>query len=421
MKTNKTKMSVKINLNQLIDEDKKFIEETLSVSNKKNDIVQFFDVGSDKSVYLPFNFAYKHFELKKKTINHDDSKNVFVGELRPAQIDVSKKCKDILCREGCVILAAQPGFGKTITAIEMLCWANLKTVIFVKQKMIGLQWVEALKIHAPTKNVQHVKNKKIDHDADVYIVNPILLKHSQRALGFDFKDVQLLIVDELHQIVSGVLSKAFFKVQPSYLVGLSATPRRPKDDPFQNAIDWFFGDNIVGNALYHRHEVCILRSDFTPNDIKYNGFKVDWNHILTTQSEDKKRNELIVNTVASRQERVWLILVKRVAHAETLQRMFTEKGILCETLTGSKSVFDRGCKILIGTTSKIGVGFDHSPINALFVAADVVEYFEQFLGRCMRIPDQIPIVYDIEDSFSILKNHAKIRLTSYLKHGGKLI
>jgi superfamily II DNA or RNA helicase len=412
-------MSVKINLIQLIDEDKRFIEETLTVGNN----VQFFDVGGDKaSVYIPFNFAHTHFELHPRqiTANHE---NRFVGALRPAQIDASKRCKEILSKDGCVILAAQPGFGKTITAIEMLCWANLKTVIFVKQTMIVRQWIEALKIHAPTKIVQHVRNKKIDHQADVYIVNPVLLKPQQipEKQFADFKDVKFLIVDELHQIVSGVLSKAFFRVQPDYLLGLSATPRRPKDDPFQIAIDWFFGSNIVGEALYHKHEVSILKSGFTPREIKYTGFKIDWNHILTAQSEDAKRNELIVDTVKSRNERVWLILVKRVSHAETLQRMFAEKNIQCETLTGSKSTFDKSCRILIGTTSKIGVGFDHAPINALFVAADIVEYFEQFLGRCMRIPNQIPVVYDIEDEFSILKRHAKVRLTAYLKHGGQIV
>lgn len=415
-------MSVKINLNQLVDEDKRFIEETLSVSNK-NDIVQFFDVGGKETVYLPFNFAHNHFELEKTSVKHDETNSKFVGTLRPSQVNVSKRCKEILSKKGCVILAAQPGFGKTITAIEMICWANVKTIIFVKQSMIVQQWIEALKIHAPTKTVRHVKNKKIDHQADVYIINPVLLKPQRlpEKQFEDFKDVKFLIVDELHQIVSGVLSKAFFRVQPDYLLGLSATPRRPKDDPFQVAIEWFFGNNIVGEALFHKHQVSILKSNFTPTEIKYNGFKVDWNHILTAQSEDVKRNELIVDTVKSRQERVWLILVKRVSHADTLKRMFEEKNIKCETLTGSKTSFDKNCKILIGTTSKIGVGFDHSPINALFVAADVVEYFEQFLGRCMRIPDQIPIVYDIEDDFSILKKHARIRINSYLKHGGQIV
>jgi len=426
-------MSCKIPLNNISDKDKRFIEESLSIDHEKIS-TQLFELDDIKeNVFIPFNFAHRNFVLDRPTepFPFGPSASVissFNGQLRPKQVVARDECLKLLEKERCVILAAQPGFGKTITSIDIMCRMNQKTVIFVKQLLITNQWIAALETYAPSKVVQHVKSgKKINKNADVYILNPLLLKPHQtlekklKALQrHEFEHVKLLIVDELHQVVSNVLLRAFFKVQPDYLIGLSATPRRPSNDPFKKAIDWFFGSNTVGDQLLHKHEVYMIKTSFTPDEIKYNGSSVDWNHILTTQSEDEDRNNTIVDIVISRPDRVWLILVKRVLHAEKLKTLLERKNKICETLTGSKTSFDKQCKILIGTTSKIGVGFDHSPINALFVAADVVEYFEQFLGRCMRVPNQVPVVYDMEDSFSILKRHAKIRLNTYLKHGGEI-
>jgi superfamily II DNA or RNA helicase len=222
----------------------------------------------------------------------------------------------------------------------------------------------------------------------------------------------------MHQIVSKVLLRSFFKIQPDYIIGLSATPRRPKNDPYQKAISWFFGNVVVGKELFKKHTVYSVETNFTPNEIKYTPKGVDWTHILRSQAQDNNRNTLIADIVMRFPNRIWLILVKLVEHATRLKAIFNSHNIVCETLTGSKTEFDRDCKILIGTTSKIGVGFDHAPIDALFVAADVVEYFEQFLGRCMRKVDNDPIVFDLDDTYSILHRHFEGRLKKYKKHGG---
>jgi hypothetical protein len=110
--------------------------------------------------------------------------------------------------------------------------------------------------------------------------------------------------------------------------------------------------------------------------------------------------------------------VKRVEHARTLQALFSKAGVDSETIVGASREFDKSAKILIGTTPKIGVGFDHAPIDALCMAADVLEYFEQFLGRCMRRQDVKPIVIDFEDKFNPLIKHLRSRIQKYRECGG---
>lgn len=422
-------MSCKIILESLEKRDKRFIEKTLRIEDDfhcPSSYQTLFEIDED-SVYVPYNFGHSNFHLERQNnIDLQSETSGFVGKLRSNQIIVRNNCLKILNKQGSVILAAEPGFGKTITTIEMICKINVKTIIVVKQTMIAKQWVSAIQQYAPEKKIQLIKNNyPIDKDVDIYIVNPIILKpqtniakQMKEIKREHLKHIKFVVVDEMHQIVSKIMLRCFFKLQPDYIIGLSATPRRPKNDPYQKAIEWFFGKAIVGRELLKKHTVYYVKTNFEPNEIKYTRKGVDWNHVLTTQAENCSRNLLIANLVMCFPERIWLILVKRVDHATRLKKIFNDNFVDCETLTGSKIEFDRKCKILIGTTSKIGVGFDHAPIDALFVAADIVEYFEQFLGRCMRRLDTEPIVFDLDDAYSILHRHFETRLKKYQKHGG---
>lgn len=463
-------MSVKLRLSGLSDHYKKHIDRTLTI-NGNNEDVDVFDVVKEPSgrfVLLPFSFArsfacvssssstsnlssdpnstptnskdlrcnttvdalsnLNSFELNfalSPALSPSSSSLAFTGTLRPHQQKIRDAAIRSLSDTGSIVISAEPGFGKTITSIEIICTINVPTVIFVKQAMIMDQWKEAIAEHAPNKKVAKItSNRAVDPDADIYLMNPIILKkpiNETRFLPSDFEHIKLVVVDELHQIVTKVLHKAFFKFQPDYLVGLSATPYRPKMDPFEPAIAWFFGSNVVGSKLFRKHTVYCVKTGFKPETrIQPHTGKLDWSYVLTSQAEDASRNQIIVDVVRRFPERTWLVLVKRVEHARTLQAMFGKEGVDSETIMGSSREFDKSAKILIGTTPKIGVGFDHAPIDALCMAADVLEYFEQFLGRCMRRQDVEPIVIDFEDKFNPLLKHLKSRIQKYREHGGEV-
>ena len=426
-------MSVKLRLSGLSDNDKKRIDRTLTIECGNED-VDVFDVVKEPSgrfVLLPFSFArsfdpQEPTDLNSNTSLSPSSSSVdFTGTLRPHQQQVRDAAIRSLSETGSIVISAEPGFGKTITSIEMICTINVPTVIFVKQAMIMDQWGDAIAKYAPSKKVAKLtSNKAADPYADVYLMNPIILKkpiNETRFIPSDFNHIKLVVVDELHQIVTKVLHRAFFKFQPNYLVGLSATPYRPKMDPFEPAISWFFGSGVVGSKLFRKHTVYCVKTGFRPETrIQPHTGKLDWSSVLTSQAEDMKRNQIIVDVVCRFPERTWLILVKRVEHARTLQALFSKAGVGSETIVGASREFDKSSKILIGTTPKIGVGFDHAPIDALCMAADVLEYFEQFLGRCMRRQDVEPIVIDFEDKFNPLLKHLKSRVQKYREHGGEV-
>lgn len=460
-------MSVKLRLGGLSDHEKKHIDRTLTIACDNED-VDVFDVvkeSSGRSVLLPFSFARSFACMSSPSTsssssplcsdpNNNPCQSIdlncnttadalpnrgptplsssgsssgidFTGTLRPHQQKVRDAAIKSLDETGSIVISAEPGFGKTITSIEVICTINVPTVIFVKQAMIMDQWRDAIAKYAPSKKVAKItSNKAVDPNADIYLINPIILKkpiNETRFLLSDFEHIKLVVVDELHQIVTKVLHRAFFKFQPDYLVGLSATPYRPKMDPFEPAIAWFFGSRVEGSKLFRKHTVYCVKTGFRPETrIQPRTGKLDWSSVLTSQAEDVKRNQIIVDVVRRFPERTWLILVKRVEHARTLQALFGKAGVDSETIVGASREFDKSGKILIGTTPKIGVGFDHAPIDALCMAADVLEYFEQFLGRCMRRQDVEPIVIDFEDNFNPLLKHLKSRVQKYREHGGEV-
>ncbi len=116
-----------------------------------------------------------------------------------------------------------------------------------------------------------------------------------------------------------------------------------------------------------------------------------------------------------------VILCKRVDHVTDLMSKCEENNIDCTSLVGMKKHFNTESRVLIATCQKAGVGFDHPSLNSLIIAADLKEYFIQYLGRIFRTPegeDKIPMVFDLVDNFIVLKKHYDSRAFIYKEHGG---
>ena len=433
-------MATTINLTVLDETTRRFIQQTLELTNTTtNDINECFNVD-ETAVHVPFAFGNTLLTTtppindssssSSSSINEECSSLIinettewvprFTGVLTPDQQRLFDSSLIEIMRSRSLIIASYPGFGKTILAIKIACELKRKTLIVVNKLILIDQWIES--IEKFTDDDAHYKKKKptiitATNDVDFtsssfFIVNAINIGKRPRSF---WTAIDCVIVDELHQIITTVNSKNLLRLSPRYLLGLSATPYR--FDEYDKAIEWFFGKTMIGKELNRKHIVYYLSTGFVPN-VQYTKMGIDWNEVLNSQMLNDRRNDMIVNCIAQNVDRTWLILVKRVAHAEILVNKFMNRQMKCATLLRSQLTFDKSCKILIGTTSKIGVGFDHAAINALCIAADVKNYFVQFLGRCMRTESVKPIVLDFSDNFGPLRKHFEERVVEYKKHGG---
>jgi len=421
---NKNKnMSIEININELSDSHLAKVNEELKI--ELNDKYSFgptkymipYEITDYDSVLLPFAYSVQKLNLKRRSRDlFTPMTSPFEGELRDEQNVVKTEAISILNKKGSVILSMYCGFGKTITSINLACAIGMKTLVIVNKLVLMKQWEESINRFCPSAVVQKVTPKsKPDASANFLIINAINTPKLSKEF---FSTIGLVIVDEAHLIMAETVSKCMQSISPRYLIGLTATPYRP--DGLDALLEFYFGIDKIIRELWREHLVYKVETGFEPIvELTAQG-RMNWGSVLDSQSKDKTRNELIVDIISHFKERNFLVMVKRVEQGELLEKMLLERGEDVTSLVGARQTFEVSSRILIGTCSKVGTGFDHPRLDTLLLAADVEEYFIQYLGRCMRTRDGTPIVFDIVDDNGVLKKHYNTRKKIYLKHGGKI-
>lgn len=343
----------------------------------------------------------------------------FKGTLREQQIIALRETLNILHIYNSVIMSCYTGFGKTIVSVAAACDLKLKTLIIVTRVLLMNQWKDSILKVCPTATVGLItsasKNDFVVCDFGIINAQTIC------KMNEDFlKSFGTIIVDEVHLVMSLKTFKSLLMLTPRYLLALSATSYR--NDELNALIPMFFGTKIVSRDLFREHNVFVVLTGFKPL-VKTTAYgKVDWNAILESQASDVPRNNMIVDIVKKYPNRTFLILVKRLTQGMWLAKALEEANIgTVATLFGANQIFDLQCKVLIGTSSKIGTGFDFDKLDTLILGADVVDYYIQFIGRIMRKVDTIPWIFDLVDDNGIMKSHFAKRKQVYVKHGGSIV
>lgn len=420
-------MSIRLNIDSLSDEVREKISTELQLKLEAPKYASFGQKAKYLDVYhiendyviIPFGYAIAQLNIPKpKSESYSKIDCPFVLPLREYQTSIKDEAIQFLNKKGSVLVSCYPGCGKTSMSIYIASKIKLKTLIILNRLVLMSQWEESVRKFCPSATVCSIKpsKKSISNDADFVIINAINV--SKYGHSF-FKDFGTVIVDEAHLIMSEVLSKSMIYLFPKYLIGLSATPYRP--DGLNALMDLYFTENKIIRKLYRKHTVYKVNTNFTP-EVEYdrNG-KVIWGKVLESQCNSDERNSLIVELLKRHPDRIFLVLSKRIEQVLTLQKKLLEIGESVTTLIGSEIEFDKNARILIGTTGKVGVGFDHPRLDALLIASDLEEYFIQYLGRVFRREDVEPVVFDLIDNNPIMKKHFSTRKNVYLETGGVIV
>lgn len=409
-------MSILVNKTELTFQQLQKLDSelNLSVTSGKPPITQNIQPYriQDNLIFIPFAYGIKNnFKPMKHTKIRSEIK--FCGELREQQKIVRDEMIKILNENNSIILSTHVGFGKSILASYFAYKIRMKTLIIINRLVLIKQWSEVLSTFLPDCKYQVLKSKElIDWNCDFFIVNAINIPK----FGY-IPEIGLVIVDEVHLIVSKVLSTCFQYITPSYLIGLSATPYRT--DGLDILLDLYFGEHRINRQLQRTHIVYKVPTEFTPVVNRQRNGKMDWNDILNQQANDEKRNDIIVSVITDNPTLNFMVLCKRIEQIKILQKKLENKGIIAEYIYGNKQPdLEKKNRILIGTPQKLGTGFDAPWLNALIVASDLEAYFIQYLGRVFRKIDVVPFIFDFVDNNSVLKKHLNTRLNTYTKHGG---
>jgi superfamily II DNA or RNA helicase len=411
-------MSRKISLNNYTDKELELYSKDLTITkepskyarNAKPEILTLFDIDKNEA-YIPFSYNTTFSRPERKEL---PATNVeFNGKLRENQEEIKIEAIHSLNRNGSVMISCYCGFGKSITALCIASKIKLKTLIVCHRVILLKQWEEAIKTFCPTSKVQVLTPKSVMKDADFFIINGANIFKKGREF---FSSIGTLIVDEAHLIMADKLSNCMKFITPRYVIGLSATPYRT--DGLDVLLDLYFGQEKIVRKLYKPHTVYLVETKIKPEFKTNNIGKIDWGSLIDSVSNNEKRNLLIVDIIKKFKDRVFLVLCKRVSQANFLCKRLKEEKEDVTSLIGKNQEFLKESRILIGTTGKLGTGFDHPRLDSMILASDVEQYFVQFLGRIFRRQDVEPLIFDILDDHPILFKHFKTRREVYTEHGG---
>ena len=368
-----------------------------------------------ENIILPFAYAITK-KIKRPVRENFLTLNIpFDGVLRPEQTEVRKEAIKQLSSSGSILLSMYCGFGNSAASMKIACDIGLKTLIIVNKIILIKQWEEGINIFCPKASVQKITTKSKKDDCDFYIINA---QNVEKMGNSFFSDIGTVIVDEAHLIMAETLSRCLQWVHPRYLIGLTATPYR--QDGLNLLLDLYFGKYKIIRTLFREHIAYKVLTGFKPIVEKAINGRVNWSSVLESQANDTDRNELIIKILKHHTHRNFLVLTKRVAQGEYLVKRLIEEGENVTSLFGSNQEYNVTSRILVGTNSKCGTGFDHAKMDALLLACDLEQYFVQYLGRVFRTKDVKPIIFDLVDDYSLLSKHFNTRQKIYRELGGEI-
>lgn len=390
----------------------------------------------------------------------------FLGKLRPGQ----EKAFEALEEHEDGMLVAPTAFGKTVIAARLIAERKVSTLVLVPASPLLEQWKESLDAFLAIGDEPDVlltpTGRRRKHQPDTVgligggrqlpggLVDIVLMQSlteagevkGDRQIRSLVRNYGMIIVDEAQHIPANNLIEALKQSNPTYLYGLTATPKR--QDRLDKALLLFMGpirytasvrEQIAGQGMTR-----VLVPSFTGVRPPENVAPSDWQGMLKHLSAHEERNALIERDVCKAVEagRCPLVLTRLVDHARRLSSALSKKlepeGVTTFLLVGKDDARTRRRKLselserpqdarfcIVATASYIGEGFDEPRLDTLFLAAPISwgGLLTQDVGRIHRMHEgkQEVEVHDyVDEAIPLCCKQWKSRLKTYAKLGYEL-
>lgn len=380
---------------------------------------------ADIKIKLPFRFACT---LKQKLLNRDrnypkvpeEGQHTFEGKLRDYQEEPLLKAYGHLKEYGTTTLGLPPGWGKTRSTIWLMQWTGVIGLVYITTTPLISQWYKAF-----AESYPHLAHT-------VWIVgeknSPYPSTPNQRKDGLPSfiicmdgrydkipeniaKSVGCVIIDECHLFCTPGRKDALLHFEPKFVISLSAT--RHRDDGMHTMIESICGQHGVFMTSTTPYYVLKVLTNISV-ETTCNSFGTDFSDLTAKLASHEGRNAMILDMVKLNPHRKFIILTKLKDHAEYLSKLITFNKLECGTLYGTQKRYDDS-KILIGSLSKIGVGFDEASFCSDFsgyqsdtlVFACSVKKHTVFEQARMRPRGKGLVVVYLVDNNKTIKAHFK--------------
>lgn len=344
----------------------------------------------------------------------------FTGQLREHQITVEKEAWGQLESRGTSTLGLYPGFGKTILGASLASRTKLITCILVHREILTGQWKKTF-TDFTNGRVWIVGEKDPPPVCDVIICMDtrwsVIPQSVRDCVGF-------LIIDEAHAFCTPSHVRCLMSFHPKYILAESATLER--DDGMHSMIYAICGNHGVYRETDIPFTVFKLNTGTKPERTLTRTGGVNWAALVQSTLFNERRNAIIVGLVTQNPNSTILILTSLVDHAMLLHNILQKLGVSSDYMCGTRKTY-HDCRVLVGTMSKIGTGFDQATacpdysgrrFDTLILASSIKKYamLVQNVGRAFR--SEWPRIMHLVDDDNIYKSHWYKCRKWYLSRGG---
>ena len=370
----------------------------------------FYQLSQDqKTVRLPYQFGAlltgTRPNLKAshvKVINNQQPP--FVATLRPHQVPVATEALQQLITYYSTTLGVYPGFGKTILGIALAYAMGYCTVILCHRDTIARQWLKTIETCVPAY-LPYTWMVGESEMPTTYLPPFIICMDGryEQIPEVIRAAVGTMIVDEAHlfctksrapepfDLKTESKSGCLLYFEPRYIIIESATLPRP--DGMHSMIHALAGEHGVFRISTEPYTVILIETGIkVPEEKGSRGTRFD--KLCLALSQSPERTAIILDLLVSNLNHKSIVLSRSAPYVEVLEYYLGLYKVTCDTLYRSKSSYSDS-QVLIGTSDKIGVGFDEAnacedykgiPSDTLYLVHSYKNpfSFEQYRGRVMR-------------------------------------
>lgn len=402
---------------------------------------------SEHKLYLPKAYGLRKFGPPERCTLRDGEPMspavAFTGRLRQEQMEPVRAFLEAARDPGRMggILSLPCGFGKTIAALHMMAELGRRTVVVVHKDFLLNQWRERIAQFLPAARVGTLKARVVDvRGCDIVIAS--LQSLSMKDYPPDiFEGFGTLVIDECHRVGTEVFSRALFRTNLRYSLGLSATVDRK--DGMTKAFIAFLGDVLFKGARKKGEQVGVVQHRYHDPDPLYSREEVisgfngprgrpqpNISRMINNITAHAPRTEWVADAVmqvlALQPGRRVLVLSDRKSQLAALHALLNAvlgpgtAGFYWGGMKAADLAESEKRPVMCATFSYAAEGMDVPGLDTLVLASPKSD-IEQSCGRILRqtadARARVPLILDVVDCFSLFERQAMKRRAFFKKHG----
>lgn len=410
--------------------------EALQMGRRTDNIPQWVAIWKMDGNYLllPRGIANRYinndrFTLEDKTVLGHEVEFKSLVEARPNQISFIEDLRTATLNTYGSLGMAQPGFGKTVTTLQVIADIGRPALIIVHKSFLMNQWVERIKEYF---DIEDDEIGIVQQDRCEYEGRKIVVAMAQSLLSrtypTDFYEYfGTLAVDEVHRFAAPTFRETIVMFPARYRIGVTATPNRK--DGQQVVFESHIGKiQAVGEKRKVKPAITQISAEILvasekpfmvhgkPNLAKIVSF------IIQSETYNRQIARLAVKAVSA--GRKLIIFSDRVKHLEMLEEVINAElakqekrytvGYYIGGMKEEALAITATRHIILATFAMAQEGLDIPELDTCFLTTPKAD-IEQTVGRITRdhADKKNPMVIDFVQPISICMGMAKKRLKQY--------